>query len=175
MFRRGSILLSSYPAITLIAASIIIHVKGSAGAQLPFAVLTLFPDSGDLLSRRWDQALSSSSITDSVSVSSITITNTSGEVLNTLCKAVEKHQPMLLLSFLNAQDSIFARILSASTFTPLLSASQEYSPAGLVTRHPQVRGTWLRNSRLCASHFEIVCHKCYLTPLTAERETDSIV
>ena len=141
MFRRGSLLLRSHPAITLIAASIIFHVSRSAGAQPAFPVLALLPDSDEnILSRDLDQALSAfSSSSHTVSVSSVTVRNGSGDVLSSLCDAVEKHQPMLLLSFLNQKDSFFARILSASTSTPLVTASQEYGPAGFIRRHPQVR------------------------------------
>lgn len=142
MFRRGRILLPSRPAITLITASIICHVIRSAGAQpsAAFPVLVLLPDDAKDLSRDWDQALSASSPSQNgVAVSTVTVRNGSGDVLSSLCHAVQQHQPALLLSFLNLQESLFAQILSESTSTPLLSATQEYGSAGFMRHYPQVR------------------------------------
>ena len=144
MFRRGRILFPSGPAISLmITASIICHVMiRSAGAQpsAAFPVLVLLPDGANDLSRDWGKALSASSPSaNGVTMSTITVRNGSGDVLNSLCHAVHQHQPVLLLSFLNLRDSLFAQILSESTSTPLLSASQEYGSAGFMRHYPQVR------------------------------------
>ena len=128
-------------SVTAIAASIIcfaIHSSGSLTAA-PLPVLVLLPDVGNEsnITSDWDYAQSVFPDRDRLATASIIVSQGSGDVLSRLCEAFQQHQPALLLSFLKPRDVSFARILSASTLTPLLTASREYGPATFV-KHPQV-------------------------------------
>lgn len=134
MFRRSS--LRSHPSAIQILTSIILLVSHCSPSQsLPFRVLAILPDSSGNLTRDWRLVAPSSS--SSMAIHSLVMSKEESEVLGTLCEAVQRHQPHLLLSFLKQADSLFPRIVSASVSTPLLTVSSDYG-AAVFTVHPQV-------------------------------------
>lgn len=151
MFVRRSFFSPSHhlPAISLIAAFItfLLMVRSGISSQpvSSFPVLAAVPASEkDTLFHELDHLITSSTTTmrRKASITAILVMNGSADVLNTLCDALQKHRPALLLSFLNQRDNFYMRIVAASASIPLLTASSEYGPVTLSDHH-QVRGKTL--------------------------------